>query len=37
MSSAVTFPSDSPPPEFIAEPEIHAAPRAGRRWYRQPP
>jgi peptide/nickel transport system permease protein len=35
-TSALTFPSDSPPPEFIVEPETHAAPRAARRWYRQP-
>ncbi|HUC57169.1 MAG TPA: ABC transporter permease [Streptosporangiaceae bacterium] len=34
--AALTFPSESPPPEFIVEPETHAAPRRARRWYRQP-
>jgi peptide/nickel transport system permease protein len=36
MSAAVTFPSESPPPEFVPEPEAHAAPRRSRRWYTQP-
>ncbi len=36
MSSAVLFPSDAPPPEFIAEPQEHAQPRRVRHWYTQP-
>jgi peptide/nickel transport system permease protein len=34
--STITFPSEAPPPEFIAEPDAHAQPRRVRRWYRQP-
>jgi peptide/nickel transport system permease protein len=34
--SAATFPSESPPPEFITEPEAQVRPRRVRRWYTQP-
>ena len=34
--SAITFPSEAPPPEFITEPEAQVRPRRARRWYKQP-
>jgi peptide/nickel transport system permease protein len=34
--STVTFPSEAPPPEFIAPPEAQVRPRRSRRWYTQP-
>jgi peptide/nickel transport system permease protein len=34
--SAITFPSEAPPPEFIVEPEKQAQPRRARHWYTQP-
>jgi peptide/nickel transport system permease protein len=34
--SAVTFPSEAPPPEFTSEPGAAVGPRRVRRWYTQP-
>jgi peptide/nickel transport system permease protein len=35
--TALTFPSESPPPEFVTDPHaISTQPRRVRRWYRQP-
>jgi peptide/nickel transport system permease protein len=34
--SVVTFPSEAPPPEFMAPPDAQAQPRRVRRWYTQP-
>ncbi len=34
--SAITFPSESPPPEFVTQPQAHVQPRRVRRWYTQP-